>query len=390
MVAFAQITQILKTRFNRAEFPRIKLYLIGACLICSNAMAEPCAKNPSDDPVLGFQVLSENDNFYSHTDQYYTNGIQVSWWKGNEGIPEGVNTLIDRVQGEASGDCDAHKTRRAIIYSFGQLMYTPQDIKIASPQPLDRPWAGWLYVGAAISDQRVKQWGSTTIGLRNTYGLDLGVTGPPSLAEQTQKFVHKIIDSPKPQGWDHQIKTEPGAILKYKIEAREIKDYPLFDLTPYTGFMLGNIMTNASIGAIARIGVFNCGFEYFQKKIGPTNVNQLASLDKVPVPPPTQCSSRTLGPLSELYVSGGIEARGVARNIFLDGNTFRDSASVDKKYFVYDISWGIYGKLGPSTGIFNGMFFGITWVRRSPEFSTPAGDAAIQRYGAINIGWEAF
>ena len=36
----------------------------------------------------------------------------------------------------------------------------------------------------------------------------------------------------------------------------------------------------------------------------------------------------------------GAEARGVARKIFLDGNTYRDSLSVEKKNFVGEVQAG--------------------------------------------------
>lgn len=41
------------------------------------------------------------------------------------------------------------------------------------------------------------------------------------------------------------------------------------------------------------------------------------------------------------YIFAGIEGRAVAHNIFLDGNTFQDSRSVDKKPFVGDLQAGI-------------------------------------------------
>lgn len=41
------------------------------------------------------------------------------------------------------------------------------------------------------------------------------------------------------------------------------------------------------------------------------------------------------------YAFAGIEGRAVARNIFLDGNTFADSRSVDKEPLVGDLQFGI-------------------------------------------------
>ena len=290
--------------------------------------------------------------------------------------------------------CRAHMDRRAVTYSLGQLMYTPQNIRIAAPQPLDRPWAGWAYVGAEVRDQDTKTLGGTTFGIQRTYGLDIGVTGPPALTEQTQKFVHRILGAAQPQGWDNQIKTEPGLILKYKFEARQFRNDTLFDLTPYGGFMAGNIMTNVSLGATARLGAFECAFKGYGSTIKPSVEYETVSLstDEKSNPAhsgsPRPCKSPNIGPFRELFVYAGGEARGVARNIFLDGNTFRDSASVDKKYFVYDSSWGLYARLGPAAGIFNNVFISVSFVRRSPEFSTPIGNAPFQRYGAIAIGAE--
>ena len=41
------------------------------------------------------------------------------------------------------------------------------------------------------------------------------------------------------------------------------------------------------------------------------------------------------------YLFAGVEGRAIAHNIFLDGNTFRDSRSVDKKPFVADLQVGV-------------------------------------------------
>ncbi|WP_460994321.1 lipid A-modifier LpxR family protein, partial [Staphylococcus aureus] len=41
------------------------------------------------------------------------------------------------------------------------------------------------------------------------------------------------------------------------------------------------------------------------------------------------------------YLFAGVDARAVARNIFLDGNTFKDSPSVDKFPLVADANAGL-------------------------------------------------
>ena len=47
------------------------------------------------------------------------------------------------------------------------------------------------------------------------------------------------------------------------------------------------------------------------------------------------------------YLFAGFECRLVGRNIFLDGNTFSDSHSMDKRYLVGDFQTGValtYGR----------------------------------------------
>ena len=41
------------------------------------------------------------------------------------------------------------------------------------------------------------------------------------------------------------------------------------------------------------------------------------------------------------YLFAGLDGRAIARNIFLDGNTFRDSHDVDKKILVGDANVGL-------------------------------------------------
>ena len=47
-----------------------------------------------------------------------------------------------------------------------------------------------------------------------------------------------------------------------------------------------------------------------------------------------------------LHLFAGAEGRAVARNIFLDGNSFRDSRHVDKLPFVGDIQYGVAMTIG--------------------------------------------
>ena len=65
----------------------------------------------------------------------------------------------------------------------------------------------------------------------------------------------------------------------------------------------------------------------------------------------------------------------MARNIFLNGNTLRDSHSVDKKEFVADLQLGIAWH-------FRDMRISFVQMFRSREFD---GQPEPTQYGAINL-----
>ncbi len=153
----------------------------------------PCSGQEA--PATAGFLVWENDSRFN-TDRYYTNGIQFV----SRSTEDDRSALTRRWLGTACrlfGCADARFLFSQ--HSLGQLMYTPGDITVAAPQPLDRPWAGLLYVE--------RQWlllapdGASI----TTLTAQAGVTGRLSLAEPAQKLFHRILDRPRPQGWDHQV-----------------------------------------------------------------------------------------------------------------------------------------------------------------------------------------
>jgi lipid A 3-O-deacylase len=75
------------------------------------------------------------------------------------------------------------------------------------------------------------------------------------------------------------------------------------------------------------------------------------------------------------YAFAGVDGRWVARNIFLDGNTFSDSHSVNKKPFVGDFVAGV-------TFTYQNVRLAFTHVMRSREFDE---QSAADRFGALSL-----
>ncbi len=78
------------------------------------------------------------------------------------------------------------------------------------------------------------------------------------------------------------------------------------------------------------------------------------------------------------YVFTGSEARLVIRNIFLDGNTFKDSHCVDKKPLVGDIQAGVVFQ-------YDRIRLSYTQIYRLKEFK---GQKRPHNYGSLGVSYQ--
>ncbi len=270
----------------------------------------------SDNNFLSFAL--ENDSFGGGTDSFYTSGGRVTYFDVETPMPPIIDQIADAIP-----TFDVNTTT-STYYTVGQNIYTPEDIEISALQKDDRPYAGWLY-GAV---------GLTTITENHLDELEftLGVVGPAALGEQTQKFVHThVTNSPIPSGWGNQLKNEVGAIISARRRwptwyTNNIGPLRL-RIEPDVNVSLGNVYTYAGTGATVTLGPYD---DRLQDT--PTRVR--------PAMPGTGFFDSADNSFS-WFIFGGLDGRAIARNIFLDGNTFRDSHSVDKKYFVADANAGV-------------------------------------------------
>jgi lipid A 3-O-deacylase len=280
-------------------------------LVAHAASAQEVRTVPDDKGI--FNMVLENDKF-AGTDRDYTNGVRFAWLSAEENMPEWSRNVADILPLAPTG----HKR---ISIALGQSMFAPQNLVSTTPVAGEQPYAGWLYGSVGM----VSDTGNT---LDNVM-LTVGVVGPLSGAEPTQKFVHQLTGSQDPKGWDNQLQNEPGIILTYERKWRGIIEASPFgigaDITPHVGINLGNINTDASVGATFRLG-YDLPADY-----GPPRIR------------PSLPGSDFFVPAEKAggYLFATVGERAVARNIFLDGNTFEDSQSVDKKNFVGSLQVGV-------------------------------------------------
>ncbi len=276
-----------------------------------------------------FSVYFEND-FIADTDQNYTNGVKLSWISPDltryaeiDKLPDWSLPCIRRLP-----FINEPGLQRNIALSVGQNMYTPEDISRKELIEDDRPYAGWTYFGIAFHSKNDRRLDSMEI--------QLGIVGPESFAEETQEFVHETRDFQRPNGWDNQIKNEPGLAVVYERKWRLLQAGAAggmgFDAITHLGGALGNVYTYANGGVETRLG-WNLPRDFGTCLIRP------AGDTNAPVDAQDPRLSGNYG--FGLNVFASVEGRAVLRDIFLDGNTFTDSHSVDKKHFVADIAAGV-------------------------------------------------
>lgn len=342
-------------------------------LLLLSLFCGPLAAQEDDSPAAGIDpreastvsFLFENDLF-ANTDEGYTNGFKLTWASADVSDYIEAGNLPDWFYSMANTlnvfdpEEDAGRVR-SVGLSFGQKMFTPSDTAATVPDPADRPYAGWLYFGAAFF--------SRTDNVLDAFEIQLGVVGPASLAEETQRLVHELRDIPVPNGWDYQLGNEPGLVLTYERKVRlfalgEPGTGPGMDLIGHLGAALGNVATYANTGVLLRAG-WNLPRDFGPTVIRPSGANV----------PPATAHDVVLRRGFGLYLFAGADGRAVARDIFLDGSTFEDSPSVDKEPLVGDLSAGLAATTGP-------LRLTFALVYRSEEFKNQDGG---HQFGSINL-----
>jgi len=277
-----------------------------------------------------FTLYLENDIF-DDTDSLYTSGLKLSWispdltdYRENSRLPKWSYPLIKRLP-----LVNKPGLQYSVSMSIGQNIYTPEDTESSDLVKDDRPYAGILYYAIGFHSKSSRRMDSLE--------FVLGIVGPHSYAEETQKKVHELSNKDSPNGWDNQLEDEPilGVFYDRKWKLRQSKTRSRFsyDLIPHMGVGLGNALTYAHIGTGLRFG-WNLPNDFGTFTIRPGSDTN-AAIDETD--PRFFRRDERFG----IHVFAAVGGSWILRNILLDGNTFRDSHSVDKEPFVANFMVGV-------------------------------------------------
>jgi lipid A 3-O-deacylase len=309
-------------------------------------------------------VYLENDLFaFDNNDRYYTHGTKISWvsrdlsdYRDIVSVPPWMHRFMERMP-----FVNEPKDQRSVSLSLVQNIYTPEEKERRDLILNDRPYAGITYLGLGLHSKNKRRM--------DTLEFDLGIVGRHSYAEDCQQQIHVWTDSGKPKGWSHQLHDEPVLNLyferKWRASQARSQGGLGFDCIPHVGIAAGNAYTGINLGGQVRLG-WNIPDDYGTYLIRPGSDSSAPVDDADP---------RFFRPFHRfgIHLFLAVDGNAVARNILLDGNTFRDSHSVNKEPFVADLIGGV-------GMIIHRVKITYSYVYRTKEFET---QKEAQEFGAV-------
>lgn len=320
--------------------------------LCTSVLVQADAPEPASRPRHHVTLFEENDFFahVSRSDKHYTQGLRLEerCWEPTGPDGTGDPLFVPRSFYAGAGHALWFENGLAI----GHEIYTPENITDPFPQPDDRPYVAWLYLGflTTVSDAE-ERW-------QDTWELDVGMIGPAALGDEIQSGWHELIGQDDPT-WAEQLPNELGVIAGWKRQwvhdTFELgsPDWGILSMTSL-GVRLGNVKTDLGVGAR-----FLFGYRV------PPDFEAGRGLRAV----------RNGGGL-RVYGFFGLEGKVTPYDAFLDGTVFRESASISRKYLVADFSAGVVLRLGEVLGLSYAQVF------RTGEIST---DPRYHNFGSIAL-----
>lgn len=330
----------------------------------SSASHELTADDNSEKIFDTFTIYWENDAF-AGTDRKYSNGFKLTWStpydinNGDTHLPGWSYRLINSLP-----FVNDPGTHRAVSLSLGQMIFTPEDTSSNNLIVDDRPYAGYLYLASGYHNR-------TSIR-KNSWEFQFGIVGPLAFGEETQNFTHDLLSGSRAEGWDNQLGNEIALEIICESQWRLSPFEPLgifsYDLIPHMGFRVGNIQIYANAGAEIRYG-WN-----LPPNFGSCPIRAGCATNSAFIETSKNASGWSI---SGWHLFAAVDGRVVAHDIFLDGNTFRDSHKVDRKIFVGDLMAGLamdFGKVRTT----------YSYVLRTKQFSAEENN---HLFGSLNLSW---
>ncbi|SON49676.1 conserved exported protein of unknown function [Vibrio tapetis subsp. tapetis] len=283
-------------------------------LLCSAAQADTT-----------ISVHLDNDGMLG-TDKDYSNGLFLDVQSKLDGAP---------LRWLEKADAEYY-----MGVSLSQKIWTPSDVSQVEPTPNDRPYAGLSYLSTRLSIRAPQEY--------QNIELMLGTMGEQSLASISQRWVHDLIGSPRPEGWQYQVE-EPlvwgASYQQHNTVFNRDTDSNSNELTWINRAQIGNFQPEIASGVLWRYG------DNLAATFGSTAISY------------AQPNQTLYAPKDQIgyYYFAGIEARYRFKDLTLSGATPPE---------VYPVSiqhWQSTAQIG-AVGYYQGLGIAFTIVAKSPDY----------------------
>jgi lipid A 3-O-deacylase len=273
-----------------------KLFLIALSIL---AGAATYAQDRGHE--IGFR--SDNDSFLGRgSDRYYTNGFFISYRHAADFSKfKRHNDIANYIVG----------------FELGQKIYNAQSGRLPSADYVDRPFAGYLYLG--ISGNIIYK-NETAVKLT----ANLGMVGPAAGGYPIQKFIHNTFGFYKLNSWQYQVRN--AAQLNLNLEVNKLLARASWADVSFSGYAnAGTGFDGAGVGPMFRLGNFN---QLFQ------SVSTQSTVSKN--------SSNTLLHKNELFFYYKPQINGVLYDATVQGNIFKDHPEPGTQEIVGNINHFVF------------------------------------------------
>lgn len=308
-----------------------------------------------EKPLQYFGLSFENDAYF-RDDDLYTNGTFVYWGYHDLDTLDKTTlpTWLSYLTGFTHLSGDANKSHD-VSYSIGQVLQTPVDFENEALIEDDVPFVALLAWNARIQ--------SFDDVIDDQMGLTLGVVGPMAGGEFVQKTIHSVIGASEPMGWDHQIDNEfvarLDALRKWRLYEHSFSSTE-FDFIGGAGGGAGNLKSDLSAGMTVRWG---------------TSLQK--SYAAAPIFSTQQFNALKPNPFG-WYLFANLTGSYVFNDIFMDGNTFKDSHHVDLINEQLAFSFGVMVNFYDWNVIYSSVILSDQYEEQ----------VETSRFGSINISYQ--
>jgi len=277
----------------------------------------PCGRNASS---LYLQV--ENDVFSgSKQDQGYSSGVKIGWVSADlAGRADCPSTAVCSLHNALSWLQPGGETQNMVM-ALEHMLFTPRD-KRRDLIVTDRPYAATLTLTLGYQARRDAR-------LRSNL-LTIGVVGPAALGRPMQNGMHSILNNARFQGWHNQLKNEP--ILQWAHEDRtrwvgaQTRTAWRGDAIAYWGGTVGNLATHLNAGGELRYGL-RLPDDFGSGRLAGVNTAR------------SDAGTSASGWAAHAFLA--LDTRLIARDLTLDGSTWRHRHKVDKRHVVAELGYGL-------------------------------------------------